>query len=366
MLTIDLSAIQANWLYISSVSQGTAAAVIKANAYGLGASRVGPALYSAGCRDFFVATLEEGLSARGFLPSDSLIYVLGGPRICETQEFIGAKLIPVLCSLSQIKDWAQQNQKQNCTFPSAVKLNTGMTRLGLDRYEFNFLCEDADLIKAINPVLLMSHLACADDPSHRLNSVQQQRFAQSAALIAKIIPSIRRSLANSSGIFLGSKWHFDLVRPGAAIYGINPQPKQVNPMMPVVRLSLPIIQVRTLDDDVTLGYGADASLQKGKRVAVVAGGYADGLHRTLGKQPEGDLCGYRVRTIGRISMDVTLFDISDVYLPSDQLLGQSIEVISENFTLEYLSNKSQLLGYEVLTSLGGRYKRQYLSEANHD
>lgn len=366
MLTIDLSAIQANWLHISSVSQGATAGVIKANAYGLGASRVGPVLYSAGCREFFVATLDEALAAREFLPSDSSIYVLGGPRIGEAQEFIKANLIPVLCSLAQIKDWAQQKQQQNYAYPSAIKLNTGMTRFGLDIYELKSLCDNTDLIKAINPVLLMSHLACADDPAHRLNSSQQQQFADCAAHIRNIFPSIRLSLANSSGIFLGSRWHYDLVRPGAALYGINPQPLLSNPMRPVVGLSLPIIQIRTLEDDATLGYAAEAFLLKGKRVAVVAGGYADGLHRTLGRQPEGDLCGYRVQAIGRISMDATIFDISEVQLPNEKLLGESIEVINEYFTLDYLSNKNQLLGYEVLTSLGARYKQCYLSGVNHD
>lgn len=367
VLTIDLSAVQANWLYISSISQSVAVGgVIKANAYGLGASQVGSALYSVGCREFFVSTLDEALFAREFLPSDSFVYVLGGPRIGEVQEFIKANLIPVLCSLAQIKDWAQQNQQQSYAYPSAVKLNTGMTRFGLDIYEFKSLCCNADLIKAINPVLLMSHLACADDPTHRLNSSQQQQFADCAAHVRNILPSIRLSLANSSGIFLGSRWHYDLVRPGAALYGINPQPLHSNPMKSVVSLSLPIIQVRTMEDDVTLGYAAEAFLPKGRRVAVVAGGYADGLHRTLGGQPEGDLCGHRVQAVGRISMDATIFDISGVQLSSEQLLGKSIEVINECFTLDYLSNKNHLLGYEVLTSLGARYKRRYLSGVNHD
>lgn len=365
MLTIDLSAIQANWLYISSVSRGMVAGVIKANAYGLGASQVGPALYSVGCREFFVANLEEALAAREYLPADTFIYVLGGPRIGEAREFIKANLIPVLCSLEQIKDWAVQAQQYAYASPSAIKINSGMTRFGLDIYELESLCNNTDLISAINPVLFMSHLACADNPTHHLNVSQQQKFSDCASQLRNVVPDIRLSLANSSGIFLGSKWHYDLVRPGAALYGINPQPMNFNPMKSVVSLSLPIIQIRTLEDDATLGYAAEAFLPKGSRVAVVAGGYADGLNRTLGMQPEGDLCGHRVKAIGRISMDATIFDISGVHLSGEHLVGKSITVINEYITLDYLSNKNHLLGYEVLTSLGGRYKRCYLSGVNH-
>lgn len=366
MLTIDLAGIQANWLYISSLSQGAVAGVIKANAYGLGALQVGLSLYAVGCREFFVATLDEGLAARGFLPKDAVIYVLGGPRIDEEQEFIKANLIPVLSSFSQVTGWAQQNREREFVSPSAVKINTGMTRLGLDIHEFKSLCDDVVLIKMINPVLFMSHLACADNPLHPLNTSQQQKFADCAFSVRKVRPDARLSLANSSGIFLGNTWHYDLVRPGAALYGINPQPKCPNPMKQVVCLSLPIIQVRTLEEDATLGYAAEVSLSKGKRVAVVAGGYADGLHRTSGSQSEGQLCGQRVQSIGRISMDATIFDISGVQLPTEQLLGKSIDVINTHFTLDYLSNKNNLLGYEVLTCLGARYKRHYLHGVGHE
>lgn len=360
VLTIDLVAVQSNWRYISSISLASVAGVIKANAYGLGASQVGCALHAAGCREFFVATLDEALAARRFLPTNALIYVLGGFRFGEEVEFIGADLIPVLCSSWAVKRWAEQNTKLNLTAQSAVKINTGMTRFGLDVSEFKSLCSETALMKAINPVLFMSHLACADEPLHPLNLSQQRVFAQCTSWVKKILPHARISLANSSGIFLGSGWHYDLVRPGAALYGINPQPAHANPMCSVVKLSLPIIQIRTLDEAATLGYAAESSLSKGGRVAVVAGGYADGLHRTLGGQPEGELFGETVKSIGRISMDATIFDISNVQVPTEQLLGQSIEVINDHFSLEYLTRKNNLLGYEVLTSLGSRYTRNYL------
>lgn len=360
MLTIDLVAVQSNWRHISSISLASVAGVIKANAYGLGASQVGCALYAAGCREFFVATLDEALAARRFLPADALIYVLGGFRFGEEAEFIDTDLIPVLCSSWAVKRWAEQNTKLNLTARSALKINTGMTRFGLDVSEFKSLCNDTALMKAISPVLFMSHLACADEPLHPLNASQQQAFAQCVSCAKRILPHARISLANSSGIFLGSEWHYDLVRPGAALYGINPQPEHANPMRSVVKLSLPIIQIRTLEEEATLGYAAESSLPKGGRVAVVAGGYADGLHRTLGGQPEGELFGETVKSIGRISMDAAIFDISNVQVPTEQLLGQSIEVINDHFSLAYLTRKNNLLGYEVLTSLGCRYTRNYL------
>lgn len=365
MLTIDLAAIKSNWLQLSSMSLNSVAGVIKANSYGLGASLVGRALHDVGCREFFVATLDEALAARKMLPENAVIYVLGGARAGEEREFIEANLIPVLCSIYAVQDWAQQNMALNIAAPSAVKVNTGMTRLGLDVGEFQSLCNDLSLIKAIAPVLLMSHLACADEPLHPLNTFQQKRFVECAARVKKILPCTRLSLANSSGIFLGDSWHYDLVRPGAALYGINPQPSRANPMKQVVKLALPIIQIRTLDENASLGYAAEACLPKGSRVAVVAGGYADGAHRILGLEPEGYLCGYQVKAIGRVSMDLTIFDISAVPLTTEQLLGQSIEVINDTLTLDYLTRKNNLLGYEVLTSLGGRYKRNYLVGDQH-
>jgi alanine racemase len=215
-------------------------------------------------------------------------------------------------------------------------------------------------------MLLMSHLACADEPDHPLNLLQRRSFSNCVKLIQPILPKLRFSLANSSGIFLGDKWHFDLLRPGAALYGINPSPGNTNPMYPVLRLSLPIVQVRKLDAAVGIGYGSSVTLPEDARIAVVAGGYADGLHRTLGLQPEGYLNGQLVKAVGRMSMDSTIFDISALELSNDQLLGQRIEVINTELSLEYLSKKHNPLGYEILTSLSARYQREYLIGTHYD
>lgn len=361
MLTIDLAAIQANWLTLQSIGAGAAVAgVIKANAYGLGADRVGNALYEVGCREFFFASIVEARTAKKYLPQSALIYMLGGIKKGHEPALIEAGIIPVLYSLSSIDSWAEVNSSLGSNEPCAIKVNTGMTRFGLDLDQFEMLCNNVLLLRSINPVLFMSHLACADEQDHPLNILQRDRFAHCANLIKSLVPDIRLSLANSSGIFLGDDWHFDLLRPGAALYGVNPVPGLPNPMRPVVFLSLPITQVRTLDAPAAIGYSSRAVLLQGARIAVVRGGYADGLHRTLGLQPEGILCGQNVKAVGRISMDATIFDISSVDLPDDLLLDEKIEVINERLTLEYLANKNKTLGYEILTALGPRYEREYL------
>ncbi len=362
MLTIDLTAIQANWLKLQTIGIGAnVAGVIKANAYGLGADKVGNALHRVGCREFFFASIDEALAARSFLPPSSIIDVLGGVRPGDERTLIESNLIPVLCSFPAIKGWAKVNTALGFNAPSAIKINTGMTRFGLDLSEFEGLCGNVDLLRAINPVLLMSHLACADEPAHPLNTLQRDKFSNCAKLFQSFLPNLRFSLANSSGIFLGGKWHFNLLRPGAALYGINPAPYNPNPMLPVVGLSLSVVQVRTLDASAPIGYGSSATLPEGARIAVVTGGYADGLHRTLGLQPEGFLYGQPVNAVGRMSMDSTMFDISSITLPAEQLLGAQVEVINEGLSLEYLSKKNKLLGYEILTSLGARYQRKYLT-----
>jgi alanine racemase len=361
VLTIDLAAIQSNWLKLQAIGAGAnVAGVIKANAYGLGANLVGNALYAVGCREFFFASIDEALAARAFLPDAAIIYLLGGVYAGDERLLIESNITPVLCSFSAIERWAKTNSALSCIAPSAIKINTGMTRFGLDDREFEVLCNSIDLLYSVNPVLFMSHLACADEPDHQLNLFQRNKFLKCAKLIGSLVPKLRFSLANSSGIFLGDTWHFDLLRPGAALYGINPVPNSSNPMLPVLRLSLPVMQVRTLNAPAVIGYGSGVSLPEGARIAVVAGGYADGLHRTVGLQPEGFIGGQLVKAVGRMSMDSTMFDVSAIRLSSDQLLGQEVEVINSSLSLEYLHKKNASLGYEILTSLGVRYKRQYL------
>jgi alanine racemase len=329
--------------------------VVKADAYGVGACEVSQALYEVGCRDFYLATLDEAAALRLLLPYDVNLYVLGGvPPGCEDQ-FVGLRLIPILYTLEGIVTWSACCAQHLKPLPCVIKLDTGMTRLGLSAEDFEKLLILAPQLQYFKPALFMSHLSCAEDPMHPLNSQQLYRFNLAASQIKTIFPSIKLSLANSSGTFLGEAFHFDMVRVGAALYGINPQPISVNPLEPVIALKLPILQRRELVEMTAVGYGADALAGANRCLAVVAGGYADGLQNTLGLVPQGQINGVAVNALGRMSMDSCIFDVTHIGAEAEY-----IEVINQVLTLDFLMQKNTSLGYEVLTSLGRRFRRRYV------
>lgn len=366
ILTIDLAAIRRNWSAVGRQlkSATECAAVIKASAYGLGSERVAPSLYRAGCRRFFVATVDEGLSARAYLPADATVYVLAGMAPGREADCIERQLIPVLVSAEQLQRWRQARRQAASAAPCAIKVDTGMTRLGLDMEEFEHLCAEPQLLLDCNPVLFISHLACADDVDHPLNRRQLSAFRQAAQQMRRLCPQIRLSLANSSGICLGEPWHFDLVRPGGALYGVNPQPGADTIVEPVLDLKLPIVQVREVSrPGATVGYAATYRIDRPVRLAVALGGYADGIHRIAGATGFGVLAGVKVPVVGRISMDSTIFDISAV--PAAQLPppgGGHIQVLGPSIDIDQASAAAGALGYEILTSLGDRYHRRYVGE----
>lgn len=362
LLTIDLAAVRANWRTVCQQLSRRPAAVIKADAYGLGAEPVGNSLYRAGCREFFFATLEEALAGRSYLPDDTHLYILGGARPGEEHECLNAGLIPVLYSLAAVDRWAKVCRQADTQAPSVIKIDTGMTRLGLSLHDWEQLRADPERLRASHPIVVMSHLACADEWDHPMNREQQQRFAKVAAQAQALLPGVRGSLANSSGIFLGRDWHFDMARPGASLYGFDPHFGRAPNMQPVVQLSLPVLQWRELQGDVTVGYGATAHLPTGRRLAVVAGGYADGLNRTIGREGgQGYLGAARVPVVGRISMDTTIFDVTDAE-PVSPPESNWIRVLDDRLTVAEVSHRIGALGYEVLTSLAGRYRRVYRDE----
>lgn len=358
-LSIDLSALRANWRTLCAAVEDTPAAVIKADAYGLGAEAVGKTLYAAGCREFFLATLEEALTARSFLPDDALLYVLGGARPGEERECINAGLIPVLSSSPAIDRWAAVCRSADVASPSVIKVDTGMTRLGLSVEDWNHWMGRREILADCHPVVFMSHLACADEPDHPMNRQQQRRFAELSQTARALFPDIRCSLANSSGVFLGTDWHFDLARPGASLYGFDPLGERGPVMETVVTLKLPVLQVRDLQEPSSIGYGAEICLPAGRRLAVVAGGYADGLNRTIGREGGvGYLGEVQVPVVGRISMDTTIFDITDAPFPASPDSAY-ITVLDHRLRVADISHRTGALGYEVLTSLAGRYRRTY-------
>lgn len=357
ILTINLTAVQSNWLYVSArLREGAeCAAVVKANAYSLGAIEVTRALYAVGCRYFYVVTLHEAIELRSALPSDAVLYVLGGVPEGMDDIFVDFNLIPVLYSTLAVSQWLSFCVLRQQALPCALKLNTGMTRLGLDASELDQLLGSSVNITYLNPILVMSHLACADEPLHPLNNEQLERFTSAVTKIKMLFPKIKTSIANSSGTFLSDAYHFDMVRIGAALYGINPQVNKPNALAPVINLKLPVLQIRTTERSEFIGYGATASVTFGARLAVVAGGYADGIHRSLGLAPEGQIDGVDLKAAGRVSMDSCVFDITGI-----ESNPSYIEVINDKLSLDYLISTNKTLGYEVLTSLGRRYQRHYI------
>lgn len=356
ILSVDLDAIAANWRFLAAQAPGAeAAGVVKADSYGLGAVPVAKTLLAAGCKTFFVATIDEGILLRPHV-GKARIFVLGGPLPGTGADFTEHGLIPVLNSPDQVGLWAGFAHAQSKSLPAALHLDTGMSRLGLDAKAVQLLAADKRHLDGIDIALVMSHMACADEPEHDKNP--QQLAAFHAMLGALMIPA-PRSLAASSTIFLGSDYHFDLIRPGAALYGLNPVPGRPNPLRPVVRLNGRILQVRDVDTPQTVGYGATHRFTSKGRVATVAFGYADGLFRSLGNRGFGIIGGVKVPVVGRISMDLTTFDVSAV--PDDAVHpGAMIELIGPGHDADQLAEEAGTIGYEVLTSLGRRYLRDYV------
>jgi len=302
ILEIDLGAVVANWrLLADRAAPAACAAVVKANAYGLGASPVARALLAAGCRQFYVATLDEGIELRQALGPEPQIAVFNGPMPNAAAECAAAQLNPVLNEPGQIAAWEAVTAHEK---PAAlIHVDTGLARLGLSSPEFNGCIER---IRAMRVAALISHLACAETPGHALNAAQRERFLAAR----RRLPETKASLAASSGIFLGPEFHFDEVRPGAALYGVNPLPGAPNPMRPVVRLAAKIVQIRKIDSGESVGYGAAQIMDRPGLLATAAIGYADGWPRSLSHHGCGWFAGKRVPLRGRVAMDLATFDVS--------------------------------------------------------
>ncbi len=352
-LEIDLDAVAHNWRLLAARARPAAcAAVVKADAYGLGLAPVARTLRQAGCRTFFVARLEEGARLRAHLP-DAEILVLDGVGRGEEAELEAHRLVPVLNQPGELALWRRYAAARGRRLPAALHLDTGMTRLGFTPAEFAAV-EEEDLA-GLEPVLVMSHLACADEPDHPLNAAQRARFAAASRRFAG---RVRRSLAASSGIFLGPDYRFELVRPGVALYGVNPVPGRPNPVRPVVRLVAPVLRVFTLDAPATVGYGATFEALAGARIATVPVGYADGLPRAASGRGRARIAGIEVPFAGRVSMDLLGLDVSA--LPEGTVApGCEVEIVYGPEGVDRLAAAAGTIGYEILTRLGRRFVRHY-------
>jgi alanine racemase len=317
--------------------------VVKADAYGLGAEPVAKALRLAGCETFFVATLDEGIALRAVLGGGPEIAVFNGPLTGSADEYPAHGLTPVLNDLGQVQAWRRANA------PAILHVDTGMSRLGMTARELSLFTNDP-----IPLVGLVSHLACADAPEHPLNAVQLARFTA----IKAQFPRLRASLSASSGIFLGRDYRHDLVRPGAALSGVNPCPGTPNPMRQVVTLKGKIVQVREIDRGESVGYGAAHVMPEPGRLAVVAVGYADGWLRAMSHRGSGAMAGRRVPLVGRVSMDLITFDVSAL-APGRARPGDTIELLGAGYGVDEAAADAGTIGYEILTALGARYHRIY-------
>lgn len=367
ILNIDLQAVAENYRTLCQVIRRPGplsaphplcAAAVKADAYGLDASLVAPVLEEAGCRHFFVAHLAEGVALRPSVKNpESSIFVLHGPPPGTARDLLEAGLVPVINSMEQLTEWRALSHELGRRLPAVLQVDSGMARFGMNAEEVAKIAADSTLLDGIETVLVMSHLACADTPEVRSNRAQLEEFQRLSAML----PKAPRSLAASSGIFLGPDWHFDLVRPGAALYGVNPTPGKPNPVKPVIRLQARVIQTRSIPEGQAVGYGGGFIAPRPSRIALLGIGYGDGFLRSISghgaailpSQPDVPL-----PVIGRVSMDSLAVDVTD--LPEGSVrAGDLIDLIGPHNPLDAAAMAAGTIGYEFLTDLGRRYHRTY-------
>jgi alanine racemase len=351
-LEIDLGAIVANWrILCQHHPSGPVAGVVKADAYGLGAAHVAPALREAGCGHFFVGLLDEAMALRDRVPG-AMLAVLGGPQPGSELDYVGHDITPVLNSLAEIDAWTATARRAGRVLPAILHVDTGISRLGLEPRELATLQQDHSRLAGLELRYVMTHLVAAECPDEPLNEAQRRRFAAACAGL----PASPRSIANSSGIFLGAAWGSDLARPGAALYGINPTPGRPNPMHLPVRLTARVLSVRELQPGETVGYNATWRATRPSRIATVGIGYADGWHRALSGRGRAFFDGTPVPLVGRVSMDLTTFDVTG---HPGVHPGCWLELLGPAQTPDDVAVAAGTIGYEVLTSIGRRYRRIY-------
>jgi alanine racemase len=359
VLTIDLVAVKENWRRLKArAGSAECGAAVKGNAYGLGIDHVARALWEAGCRSYFVARPKEGEELRAILP-EATIYVLDGLFAGQAEFYAKLNLCPALISISEAREWSAFGRVYGRKLPCAIHVDTGINRLGFSAAEFASLLEDRFTMEGLNVSLLMSHLACADDPGHPMNRRQAEAFK---AVRARL-PGVPASLANSSGIFLGDAFTHDLVRPGIALYGGNPTQKVANPMHAVAILEGTVMQLREIGLGDTVGYGATWQAARPSLVAVVGAGYKDGVPRALSSRAqEGPaqvfINGQRCPVIGRVSMDMMAIDVTGL-APGTVARGTRAEILGRNIAIDEVASWAGTISYELLTRLGSRYARLY-------
>ncbi|NTJ35924.1 alanine racemase [Agrobacterium rhizogenes] len=355
-VTVDLAALRWNYRLLTALAApARCGAVVKADAYGLGSSRIGPILFEEGCREFFVAQLLEAQTLQECLPNGAKIFILGG--ILPGGERFAAEsgFIPVLNSLEQLRRWYTTAAEDGRPLPAALQIDTGMSRLGFSPDELIMLRRDASWMDRIHVELVLSQLASGGIPS------SGQNRDQLAALLSlsKQFEGAPLSLANSAGIMLGKDFLFSMTRPGIALYGVNPEHQMPNPLRPVVRLDVRVIQTREISPGTKVGYDATYTAKKAMNLATIAAGYGDGLPRTLSSRGAAFFEGIRLPIVGRVSMDSINLDVSALKAPAVGL-GSLVELIGDHQSIEQLAADAGTISNEILTNLGNRYSRVYV------
>lgn len=361
-LEVHLDRVARNYLYLRKKLKigADCAAVVKADAYGLGAAEVAAALYAQECRHFFTAHASEAEAVAAALPpagapDSAVIYVLNGPHGMAAADWQQKGFIPVLNSLGDIELWAAAAAAAGKRLPCIIHIDTGMNRLGLTALDVTQLAEKRTaLLQGLDVRYVMSHLACADEPGHAMNLQQLAAFRQLTAAVGQ---AFRYSFANSAGIFLGADYHFDLARPGCALYGIQPYEGAANPMHGTVTLKAKIVQTRVVGAASTVGYGAGYAAAAGDNLATISIGYADGYLRSATGRGKVFVGGQACPVVGRVSMDSVV--IATGHLSQPAKTGDYAEIIGPHQTVDEVAAQAGTIGYEILTSLGKRYKRIY-------
>lgn len=361
-LTVDLDAIAANWrLLRDRTAHRNVTAVIKADGYGLGVEPVARTLAQAGCETFFVAHLDEAIAVLSAFEGNTAprVAVLNGLHTPgDAAVYAEHGILPTLNDLGQVDAWSRFRRARETALPALLHVDTGMSRLGLDRRETEILIAEPERLAGLDIRYVMSHMACGDTPDHPLNREQRDRFADVTARLPRAAEG--GMLAASSASFLGPDYHFDAIRPGVALFGGRPNTVERNPMRPVVTLEARILQTRRIDPPETVGYGAAHRVEGETVIATIAVGYADGFLRSLSSKARARVGETDVPVVGRISMDLITIDVTKV--PGVKS-GDVVTLIDGRETIDDVADKAGTIGYEILTSLGSRYARRYVGGA---
>ena len=360
VITVDLAQIGANWRTLADgVRPAQCGAVVKADAYGLGAARVIPALWNAGCRAFFIATPDEAGSAAAMVPN-AAVFALDGlvSGSAKVLDRVGA--IPVLSSFEEVREWSAYARMQNKILPAALHVDSGLNRLGISEAEIQVIALNEGMLSSLDVRLVMSHLASADYPTDPKSEAQRIVFDRLRARL----PKAPASLAASDGLMLGPAYHYDLVRPGYALYGGQAFKGGQTPVRPAVSIAARVLQVRDVSPGETVGYSGTWRASRPSRIAVIAAGYADGIARAISSNGHTNgrvsIAGATAPIIGRVSMDLITVDVTDVKAPV--LRGDLATFVGPGLTIEAMGAASGTIGYEVLTRLGTRFHRRYVGE----